>query len=336
MEALAEWVAKRSFSKTIILTDNNTARFCLPVLSQGLKIRFHHITIASGENSKSIDNATYIWNQLLEAEADRNALLINLGGGMIIDLGGFCAATYKRGISFINIPTTLLAMVDAAIGGKTAVNIGHYKNQVGLFAEADKVFINPVYLQTLPERELVAGYAEVLKYGLISDKGLWDKLKATPPQTITEWKEIINTCVSIKKEIVKADPKENGFRKILNFGHTIGHAIESYSLEAGNKPVLHGEAVAIGMIAEAWLSFEKSGLETPELEEITTALQSILTIKWPKKPDYDQLYDYMLKDKKNKDREVRFVLLMNIGDPEFDIYCSYEEICRALDYYFSL
>jgi len=299
--------------------DNNTLKHCLPIVRNDFHVSAGQITIPPGENSKGLDTAGKVWGQLLEMDADRNALMVNLGGGMVSDLGGFCAATYKRGISFINIPTTLLAMVDAAIGNKTGINIGPYKNQVGLFAKADEVFIDPVFLKTLPERELVAGFAEVLKYGLIANYELWEDLKDAYPKNITDWQSIIDTCIIMKKEIVKADPKEKGQRKVLNFGHTFGHAFESYSLENDKIPLLHGEAVAMGMVAASWLSYEKAGLSAHDLDEISTAIQSRFKISNSKKMDIDLVFEYMQKDKKNKDNEIRFVLLKKIGSPVYDI-----------------
>jgi len=333
MNSLKDWLSRKSFSRIIFLVDDNSSTHCLPIIKNDIQNYYGQIIIPHGENSKNLKTAETIWKQLLEMEADRNALLINLGGGMITDIGGFCAATYKRGISFINIPTTLLAMVDAAIGNKTGINIGHYKNQVGLFAKPDQILIDPIFLKTLPERELVAGFAEVLKYGLISNYEFWKDLKDSNPKDIADWQSIIDTCVIMKKDIVKADPKEKGIRKILNYGHTFGHALESYSLENDAKPLLHGEAVAIGMVAEAWLSYEKTGLSAHELDEISTSIQTIFKIEKVKRPDLDMVYEYMLKDKKNKDNEVRFVLLKKVGEPVYDIKCSYEEMTRAYDYY---
>jgi 3-dehydroquinate synthase len=331
-----QWHGDKQFPKIVVLTDDNTSMYCLPILTSHTEFPFDEIRLLPGEKSKTIENAAFIWNQLLEMEADRNTLLVNLGGGMICDIGGFCAAAFKRGIRFINIPTTLLAMVDAAIGGKTGVNLGHFKNQVGLFIPADEVIIDPVFLDTLPKRELIAGYAEVLKCGLIYDIKLWDILKNKHPEDIKDWTAVIEKCTSIKQEVVKIDPKEKGLRKILNFGHTIGHAIESFSLENDDVPLLHGEAVAIGMIAEAWLSWKKAGLSKEALDEIISCISRIFPGYEVQKPAIDDLIHYIIKDKKNVSGEIRLVLLEKIGKAVYDIKCSLEEIEEALDYYYSL
>lgn len=336
MPDLSEWLSDKFFSRIIILTDDNTAEFCLPQIAGMIRIPFNHISIPAGEQSKSLDSAALIWNKLLEFGSDRNALLINLGGGMITDLGGFCAATYKRGISFINIPTTLLGMVDASIGGKTGIDIGPNKNQVGLFAPAAATFSYPYFLKTLPERELISGFAEILKYGLISDPTLWGSIHTTQPKDINNWDSIIDACVKIKQSVVNQDPYDQGIRKILNFGHTIGHAIESFSLQNSENPLLHGEAVAIGIIAEAWLSNKKSGLTVSQLEEITKALIRFCRSFAFEKSDFDELYNYMLNDKKISYNSIRFALLEEIGKPVYDISCTYTEIKAAMDYYISV
>jgi 3-dehydroquinate synthase/3-phosphoshikimate 1-carboxyvinyltransferase len=332
LHTLKEWLTGKSFSKIVVLTDDNTSEYCLPILSGLLNIPFPHINISQGEHSKSLENASYIWNELLKIDADRNSLLINLGGGMISDIGGFCAASFKRGISFINIPTTLLAMVDAAIGGKTAINIGPHKNQVGLFANPEEVFIDPVFLKTLHEREIISGYAEVYKYGLIYDAAFARKLVNTSPVAIKDWLSIIENCVRIKEDIVLQDPREKGLRKILNFGHTIGHALESYSLEHDTDPLLHGEAVAFGMVAEAWLSHQKTGLTSIELNDLENHIKLVFNpVSMPGFSNKD-LFQYLVKDKKNNAGIIRFALLETIGKAVYDIPCTLDEISGALDY----
>jgi len=332
INSIPEWLLKNKHSSIVVLTDENTSKFCLPKIEAFLTSDYLHISIPAGENSKTLDSAQIIWNKLLENNIDRNALMINLGGGMITDIGGFCAATYKRGIPFINIPTTLMGMVDASIGGKAGVNMGGYKNQVGVFAMPDEIFIDPAFLKTLPKRELISGFAEVIKYSLIYDLEFSRDLLNIHPLNVEDWMPIIQNCVRIKEEIVSKDPKEQGLRKILNFGHTIGHAIESYSLAHSTKPLLHGEAVAFGMIAELYLSVKRTGLNKDAFEEMSNYLKIIFgSFPWVN-VDIDILYRYMLNDKKNSDNSVMFVLLENIGKAVFDINCSFDEINEAINY----
>ena len=256
------WIGKNSFSKldisiysqVAILVDENTKRDCLSKLPQIESALI--IEIKSGEQYKNISTCSFIWEQLTINNFDRNSLLINLGGGVIGDMGGFCAATYKRGLEFIHIPTTLLAMVDASVGGKLGIDFKGFKNQIGLFNNPKAVLISSVFLETLAESELKSGFAEVVKHALISDNSLWLKLKNTP-FTDLDWEDIIDTSIQIKNKIVLADPFEKGERKKLNFGHTFGHAIESYYLEK-RTPISHGKAVFMGMILEAEISdFER-------------------------------------------------------------------------------
>jgi len=246
-----------TYSKVAILVDENTKRDCLhklPKIENAIIIE-----IKSGEEYKNISTCNFIWEQLTINNFDRNSLLINLGGGVIGDMGGFCAATYKRGLDFIHIPTTLLAMVDASVGGKLGIDFKGFKNQIGLFNNPKAVLISPEFLETLAESELKSGFSEVVKHALISDNSLWVKLKNTP-FTDFDWGDIIDTNVQIKNKIVLADPFEKGERKKLNFGHTFGHAIESYYLEKGT-PISHGEAVFMGMILETEIS------DLPETEK---------------------------------------------------------------------
>jgi 3-dehydroquinate synthase len=345
------YIKKGQYSKIIVLCDENTSRLCMEQLVKELPMPIERITLLPGEHSKNLENAAYIWDQLLELDADRKAVLINLGGGMITDIGGFCASSYKRGIAFINLPTTLLGMVDAAIGGKTSINIRHYKNQVGLFAFPEAVFIDPVFLGTLPKRELIAGYAEILKYGLIQETKvsqqeedkysdqkdlLWEYIKYEEPVNIPDWIPIIKTCVDLKEAVVAADPKEKGLRKILNYGHTIGHAIESFSLDIDEVPLLHGESIAVGMIAEAYLSYKKTGLSKEALNDISAVIIRIFGKYIFENPGYDDLIHYMHMDKKNQADEIRFVLLEKIGKALYDVPCTIKEIKESLDYYLTL
>jgi len=305
-----------TYSKVAILVDENTKRDCLhklPKIENALIIE-----IKSGEEYKNISTCNFIWEQLTINNFDRNSLLINLGGGVIGDMGGFCAATYKRGLDFIHIPTTLLAMVDASVGGKLGIDFKGFKNQIGLFNNPKAVLISPEFLETLAESELKSGFSEVVKHALISDNSLWVKLKNTP-FTDFDWGDIIDTNVQIKNKIVLADPFEKGERKKLNFGHTFGHAIESYYLEKGT-PISHGEAVFMGMILET----EISDLPETEKNEIKNYILSNFAL--PYTPKKSNLHKFLINDKKNQDGKINFTLLNRIGNCSFDNLFSLDEL----------
>ncbi|MCZ2102743.1 MAG: 3-dehydroquinate synthase, partial [Chitinophagales bacterium] len=248
--ALKQKIQATSWSKIFVLVDENTEKYCLFHLLEQMDLPIHVIKIPSGEQHKNLNTCQLVWQNLMAKGADRLSLLINLGGGVIGDLGGFCAGTYMRGIRFIQIPTTLLSQVDASVGGKLGVDFMERKNMIGLFGNPEAVFIFTDFLKTLPERELKSGYAEMLKHALIADKDAWNRLSKTDVATINDWESTIYESVMIKQSIIQEDPLEAGKRKILNFGHTVGHAIESYWISR-EKPLLHGEAIAIGMVAEA-------------------------------------------------------------------------------------
>ena len=318
------WIGKNSFSKldisiysqVAILVDENTMRDCLfklPQIENALIIE-----IKSGEEYKNISTCNFIWEQLTINNFDRNALLINLGGGVIGDMGGFCATTYKRGLEFIHIPTTLLAMVDASVGGKLGIDFKGFKNQIGLFNNPKAVLISSEFLETLAESELKSGFAEVVKHALISDNSLWLKLKNTP-FTDLDWEDIIDTSVQIKNKIVLADPFEKGERKKLNFGHTFGHAIESYYLEKGT-PISHGEAVFMGMILETKIS----DLSETEKNEIKNYILSDFSL--PCTPKKSNLHKFLINDKKNQNGKINFTLLNGIGNCSFDNLFSLDEL----------
>jgi len=305
-----------TYSKVAILVDENTKRDCLhklPKIENAIIIE-----IKSGEEYKNISTCNFIWEQLTINNFDRNSLLINLGGGVIGDMGGFCAATYKRGLDFIHIPTTLLAMVDASVGGKLGIDFKGFKNQIGLFNNPKAVLISPEFLETLAESELKSGFSEVVKHALISDNSLWVKLKNTP-FTDFDWGDIIDTNVQIKNKIVLADPFEKGERKKLNFGHTFGHAIESYYLEKGT-PISHGEAVFMGMILET----EISDLPETEKNEIKNYILSNFAL--PYTPKKSNLHKFLINDKKNQDGKINFTLLNRIGNCSFDNLFSLDEL----------
>ena len=305
-----------SYSKVAILVDENTKRDCLHKLP---KIDSHVIIeVKSGEHNKTISTCNYIWEKLTENHFDKNSLLINLGGGVIGDMGGFCASTFKRGIHFIQIPTTLLSMVDASIGGKLAIDFKNFKNQIGLFNNPKTVLIYPEFLDTLPKKILKSGFSEVVKHALIADRDLWNNISLKRFEDL-DWLKIITTSVSIKNNIVLSDPYEIDMRKKLNFGHTYGHAIESFYLKKGT-PVLHGEAVFAGMILETQLS----NLHPEEKLEIKNYILSNFSLPFfPKKSD---LLPFLINDKKNKLGKISFSLLNQIGDCMVDHLFSIDEL----------
>ena len=305
-----------SYSKVAILVDENTKEFCLPLLSDLKKSVI--IEIKSGEKNKNIDSCNFIWEKLTENHFDRNSLLINLGGGVIGDIGGFCASTYKRGIDFIQIPTSLLAMVDASVGGKSGIDFNGLKNQIGLFSNPISVIINPKFLKTLPENQLESGFAEVVKHALISDKDLWESIRNSLLKDLN-WEDVIETSVKIKNNIVVADPKENGERKKLNFGHTFGHAIESYYLQK-ETPILHGEAIFMGIILES----ELSSFSYAEKNQIKNYILS--NFQLPHLPSKSELLNFIRNDKKNLDGKINFSLLNEIGNCTINNLFSEDEL----------
>ena len=344
LKELNAFLKKNDYSLPVfILLDENVEKHCLDLLlNEAPELKTASIIkIQSGEEHKSIDTCKEIWTALTNAGADRKSLLINLGGGVIGDMGGFAAATYKRGINFVNVPTTLLAQVDASIGGKVAVDLDNLKNQVGLFAYPKAIFINPDFLKTLDKRQLTSGFAEVIKHALIRDKAYWNQIREISDLNNVEWGDIIQRSVEIKKAVVEEDPKEQGLRKILNFGHTIGHAIETYSItpeynQGHMVPLLHGEAISIGMICEAWLSLQQHenrsvGITEEELSEI----ENIVFRFFPKfqisKINKNVISDLMLHDKKNQKAQINFTLLDTVGEASYDHYLT--EIFPAFDHY---
>ena len=328
---LKEVLHARSFSKLVVLTDVNTQLYCLPLIQEVLPSDAVLITVPAGEPFKTLETCATIWNQMTEAVLDRQALMLNLGGGVIGDMGGFCASVYKRGIPFITIPTTLLSQVDASVGGKLGIDFMGFKNHLGVFQLPEAVLIDPTFLETLPQRELRSGYAEVLKHGLIRDLAFFRSL----PSTLWEkqdWARVIRHSVGIKKSVVEVDPKETGIRKILNFGHTIGHAVESFYLDSP-KPLLHGEAIALGMVAEGFLSFQKIGLSFEELNELSAKMLSIFGKVNLDSKDLDSLLDLCAQDKKNEGSTQLFTLLPSLGDCSFNNPVTREEIKHAILYY---
>ncbi len=317
----------------VVLTDSHTAEFCQPRLLGELECEapIELIEIEAGEDMKTVQTCLEIWHALTEIGADRKALLVNLGGGVITDLGGFIAAAFKRGVDFVNIPTTLLGMVDAAIGGKNGVDIGSLKNQVGTITSPRMVLVDTAYLETLPPRQLRSGWAEMLKHGLIADLCYWETLKDMDPMT-AELDGVIYRSVEIKSEIVTRDPTENGLRKALNFGHTLGHAIESRFLELG-QAILHGEAIAAGMVLECFLSMEKGLLDPREYTEVKKTIKSLFGLVNFTPDDVTSILSLLIHDKKNEHGRRLFALIAGIGNPALDIEVGNELIFSAFDDY---
>lgn len=331
---LNDFLHGKTFSKIFILVDENTHEYCLPVLLGNMEtdLGFEILEIEAGEEMKNIQTANQLWEILTEMQADRKALVINLGGGVITDMGGFVASTYKRGIQFINIPTTLLSMCDASIGGKTGIDLMHYKNMVGTFAFPEQIFIYPQFLKTLPFKELRSGFAEMLKHGLIADKAHWNQLIQIHKLDVESVTPYIQNSMDIKQDVVEKDFHESNIRKTLNFGHTIGHAVESLCLQQGN-PILHGEAVAMGMISEARLAYLENLISEEDSAMIIENIQRYypyLDISDFKDEDITAL---LLNDKKNVDSKINFSLLTAIGACNYDHQCSQKNILESLSFY---
>ncbi|MEO6903264.1 MAG: 3-dehydroquinate synthase [Bacteroidia bacterium] len=327
--------SQTEYSKLFILVDENSFRHCYPQLVEKVQ-RFEQaelIEIESGEENKNITICTHIWSALSECGADRKSLFINIGGGVIGDMGGFVASTFKRGIDFINIPTTLLSQVDASIGGKLGIDMNHLKNEIGLFNNPKAVFINSNFLTTLDKRQLLSGFAEIIKHGLIVDFNYWKailKIDLFNDSLV----ETIKTSITIKNNIVAADPHEKNVRKKLNFGHTIGHALETFFLEQNiEKAFLHGEAIAIGMICEAYLSQKSTNLSKEALTEITQFIIKTYGLIDITNVDTDKIIELMKHDKKNENNCINFSLLSAIGSCEINKSVEIDLIIESLTYY---
>ena len=330
-----DFISKSNYSSTYILMDENIMADCWPILSkESEELRNAEILlIEAGESQKDIAIATQLWQALTDNEADRSSLLINFGGGVVTDLGGFIASTFKRGMDFINIPTSLLAMVDASVGGKTGINLQHHKNQIGVFSEPKSVFIQPRFLETLDYRQLKNGYAEMLKHGLITDIDLWNSLKQIKKIDTLKIIPYIEKCIQIKVTIVEEDPLEKDFRKALNFGHTLGHLFESFSLQNDENPLYHGEAVAIGMIIESYLSKQKLGLSQTEFNDIENYLKSIYTKYEIPDSFWANFENIINQDKKKEGKKLNFTFVSKIGTVLINQDCTIEEIKQAIIYY---
>ncbi len=333
---LNNFLAGSNHSAVFVLVDTNTHNHCLSAFLEKLETSktIEVIEMDAGEEYKNIETCTGIWNALSELGADRKALMINLGGGVVTDLGGFVAGTFKRGIEFINVPTSLLSMVDASVGGKTGVDLGNLKNQIGVITQPEMVLIDTQYLSSLPANEMRSGLAEILKHGLIADKEYWKKATELQKLTLEDLDELIAESVEIKTRVVIQDPTEQNIRKTLNFGHTLGHAIESYFLSHPKKEtLLHGEAIAIGMIMALFISTKLSSFPEADLKQITDKLLDLFQKVKITGNDFEKIIELLKFDKKNTHGRVNFVLLKEIGNPVIDCEVPNDLILEALEYY---
>ncbi|GAB3763047.1 3-dehydroquinate synthase [Spirosoma pomorum] len=330
-ESLPAFLEKSDFSAIAVIVDNHTYRFCYPELKTLLP-KHTLIRVKAGEEQKHLATCELIWDALTRANFDRHALVLNLGGGVIGDMGGFCAATYKRGISFVQAPTTLLSQVDASVGGKLGIDFRGFKNHIGVFQQPDTVLIDPAFLQTLPERELRSGFAEVIKHCLIADATQWNEIRRRDLNE-QDWSTLVAHSVAVKQRIVEQDPTEKGIRKILNFGHTIGHAVETYFLTQPRKRLLHGEAIAVGMVSEAFIAFQKKMIDETLLTQIEEYLFAIYGKVRLISDDIVPILALTLQDKKNRGNQVRMSLLDGPGSCAFDVPVTPAEMRASLAFY---
>jgi 3-dehydroquinate synthase len=330
-EQLADFLNRKKYSKICVIADENTATNCFPLISP-IVPNARLIQIPSGEQNKTLSTCEKIWKEMTDLHLDRQALIINLGGGVIGDMGGFCAATYKRGIDFIQIPTTLLSQVDASVGGKLGIDFFSFKNHIGVFKEPVAVFIDTVFLKTLPPAEIRSGYAEIIKHCLIADSKKWNEINKKQLKD-QDWNDLVKHSIAIKSTVVDQDPTEKGLRKILNFGHTIGHAIESYFLNLPGKRLLHGEAIAIGMIAESYIAWKKEFINEEELQVIKKYIISIYGRPEIFEFDIEKILPLTLHDKKNEKDAIQGSLLEKIGKANFNIPITLKEIREAINFY---
>jgi 3-dehydroquinate synthase len=327
------FLTDRKYSKLAVLADENTFLHCYPLLQKSLP-EHQLIKIKSGEEQKTLASCSLIWQTMTDQALDRHSALLVVGGGVLGDMGGFCAATYKRGIDFLLLPTTLLAQVDASIGGKLGIDFNHFKNHIGTFQHPSLTILHGGFLKTLPKAELRSGFAEIIKHALISDEKLWNEIRSQSME-MQDWQKLIKHSVDFKLDVVSKDPKENGLRKILNTGHTIGHAVESHLLNTGKK-VLHGEAIAVGLITEAFIAKERNLLQDERLKDISAYILKIFG-KIHLSPEEDSaIAQLTVQDKKNKGNKILCVLLEGIGKARWDCEISLEEVKGALTFYRSL
>lgn len=334
--ALNQHLKVSNYSKIFILCDTNTNTDCVPFFLANIsnEINYDILEINPGEESKNLDICLGLWEALSEYGADRKSLIINIGGGVVTDLGGFVASTFKRGVDFINIPTSLLAMVDASIGGKTGIDLGSLKNQIGVINTPKLIVVDTSFLETLPQLEIRSGLAEMLKHGLIYDEKYWNKIQKLSQSTIDDLDVLIYESIIIKKSIVEQDPTEQGLRKILNYGHTLGHAIESYFMENETKKrLLHGEAIAIGIILANYLSVKYCSFSKDKNNSIKSIIKAIYGHVEINKEDHSPIIELLKYDKKNEHGNINFVLLEAIGKPKMDCKVDNEIILEAFKFY---
>lgn len=332
VDALTRFLEDRRYSTVATLVDENTRAHCLPLLSE--KLTEHLIEVESGEKNKTLSTCERIWNSMTQMALDRHALLVVVGGGVLGDMGGFCAATYKRGIDFVLIPTTLLAQVDASVGGKLGIDFLTFKNHIGVFQQPALTMIHSGFLNTLPSAELRSGFAEVLKHCLISDEKMWRQITSKRLED-QDWDALIKHSVEFKARITVEDPTEKGIRKILNAGHTIGHAVESHLLKSG-RPILHGEAIAIGLIAEAFIAMERGLVTKEQQDEINAGVLRYFGKQELNERDIESAAELVIQDKKNKGQRILCVLPEGIGKARLDVEINTDEVKSALAYYTSI
>ncbi len=331
-QSLTEALAQCRHDRMFVLCDDTTRRLCLPLLSEMDCVKTAQlITIPATDTHKTLESVVHVWTELQRMGATRHSLLINLGGGMVTDLGGFAASTFKRGIQFINIPTTLLSMVDASVGGKTGFNFGGLKNEIGVFRNASHVILDTLFLRTMDHENLLSGYAEMLKHGLISTEPMWAELLKSDPEELAHLSLLLEKSVAVKQRIVLEDPTEQGIRKALNLGHTAGHAFESLALE--RQPVLHGYAVAWGLVVELFLACVKTGFPHDKMRQTVSFIHQHYGRMPITCDDYPRLLQLMHHDKKNTGTDINFTLLGDIGDIRINQTATEDEIKEALDFY---
>ena len=331
-KALSDAIAECRHDKLFVLVDETTEQLCLPVVAgfscmQGAQ----RIVIGATDTHKTLDTLSHVWAELQRMGATRHSLLINLGGGMVTDLGGFAASTFKRGLAYINIPTTLLSMVDASVGGKTGINFGGLKNEIGVFNNANCVILDTIFLRTMDAENMLSGYAEMLKHGLISNEQTWAELLNFDLDDLVKLGDLVEKSVAVKQRIVTEDPTEHGIRKALNLGHTVGHAFESLALE--RKPILHGYAVAYGLVVELYLCCVKTGFPQDKMRQTVAFIKENYGRMAITCDDYPKVIELMRHDKKNVGTDINFTLLGGIGDIHINQTATEEEIKEALDFY---
>lgn len=333
---LDQWLAVNPrTTQVFILGDEHTMEQCLPeLLARTPQLRdARTILVRSGERSKDLEVCRALWGHLAELLADRKAVMVNLGGGVITDLGGFVASTYKRGIRFIHIPTTVMGMVDAAIGGKTAIDLNGIKNLVGSFADPVATYIHTPFLRSLGKREVLNGVAEMIKHGLVHDAEHWNLVRRAPLHDLDALAPLIQRSAAIKAEVVQGDPWEEGTRKLLNFGHTIGHGVEAFALESTHRSLLHGEAVAVGMVCATWLSWRMELLDRDRMNAVEEHLMGLYPPFRFQQTDHHRIIELMRNDKKNVGGAFRFTLLTGIGSARVDVPINAAQVAEALEHY---